>query len=163
MRRRFLVLLTTAATLAACTTELAYRPQTPDGRTIEMQQAQSVAGTGWDMRDTLDYSLPRLHGKYDCVVTVRTGGDYPYRDLTFLAQLCDEKRHISHSRILTVPIYNDADNSLGHGIPFAEHDIAINDLQLDSAHTYTLRLAHRMRKECLPGIPDVSIRLMQAQ
>ncbi len=116
----------------------------------------------WGKSDTLTYCLPEVpdSGLYDFYVDVRTTAAFPYTGLkvgalTGTDSLSAERRDTADCRVQTpsgIP--------LGEGVTLICHEAPLFRLFLCPGQRTTVRLYHVMRKEDLPGVSDVGLKVV---
>ena len=117
--------------------------------------------TGWEKNDALEYSVSPMAD--DCTlseeVELRTNILYPFQGLTLvLEQEVLPRRYIRRDTI-NCSIADKEGKIKGEGTGIYTYGYQVADLQLARGDSLHIRLRHNMKREILPGIADVGIRL----
>ena len=138
--------------------------------------------TGWEKNDTLTFGVPPLaaDGLYAIDLGLRTTGLYPFMSITLVVEhdiiptettattadsldipasptLIRNSRAVPH--ILNCSLVDERGNTKGQGINYYQHDFHLADLTLHAGDSLRLLIRHDMKREILPGISDVGIRI----
>lgn len=126
---------------------------------------QQIAEEGWDKRDTLLFRIDTLlqEGDYDATLCLRTDAAYPYRNLSVKTVLTVRPRNASDARRMDFCIVNPDGTANGDGITFRSHEKDICTIHLAPGDSLTVKVAHNMRKETMPGVRDVGIKITRKQ
>lgn len=123
-----------------------------------------VGSYGWDKGDTLFFDIPpvKAAGSYSFSVGLRTNSNFPFMSLSLVVErlvnpggkvyvdtlkcrLADEKGHVS-----------------GHGISCYQYDFDIPAVGLHRGDSVRVGVRHIMRRETLPGISDIGLKVTSA-
>lgn len=125
---------------------------------------KQIPATVWEKFDTLTFCLPEVpdSGLYDFYVDVRTTAAFPYTGLKIAAltgtdSLAVERRDTADCRVQTL-----SGIPSGEGITLICHEAPLYRLTLCPGQRATVRLYHIMRREDLPGVSDVGLRVVPA-
>lgn len=123
---------------------------------------------GWYTSDRLAFDVPPLSaGTYRVSIGLRATVGYPYRNLA----LCMEttvlprgwkkgERPAPDSRTVTCTVNDERGNMTGHtGVSLSETLTPAGTLTVGEGDSLHIELRHIMRRELLPGITDVGLRL----
>ena len=107
---------------------------------------------GWWERDTI-YLRPdtiALAGTYRCDLNIRTTSVYPYRNFSVIAHINGRKeRHTLHFDIAN------------NGTAYTEQQATLGLLTLQRGDSVIVAVKQNMRRETMPGIAGVGLRLMK--
>lgn len=120
--------------------------------------SHSLPGSEWDMRDTLIYSIDTLRLKHPLHLTaeIRATKQYPY---SFLGIIVEQKWNTGSSLRDTLQIDMDKKTDTQHmSIYLKSFDSPAVTLS-SKANKGQIRVYHFMKREILPGITDVGIRI----
>ena len=128
----------------------------------------SVEAQGWDSRDTVTFELPIVEETKEgvvCHVHLRTTADYPY-ELLHLTALLDTlpaqaRPVILHTYAISDTIYNQEGRLSGSGIIYREKAFQLPPFRLEPHRQYRFRFTHKTRRNPIPGIADIGIKLTQ--
>lgn len=148
VRKQGLPALLFALLLAAC-----------DGHT-RFHSFQPMADEGWSRTDTLTFSLPPAdaEGDYQLLVGMRYGKDFPYEGIwmtveTELPPSPSVRRDTVYFRM------NMPEEARSRGIMYVQQEMPVAVVHLRQAQQCRIRLRHIMRREVMPDISDIGLRL----
>lgn len=126
--------------------------------------------SGWEKNDTLSFEVSPLaeSGLYQQSLGLRITGDYPFMSLTLIV-----KQSIFHNKKKILPeCKTDTVNcqlidkngvSKGQGISYFQFNMPINTYQMHQGDSIHIAIQHDMKREILPGISDVGIKISKAE
>lgn len=160
MRRPFYTLLTigialVASLLSSCQDRLVY------DRYVHTPIA------GWEKNDTLSFEIPPLaaSGHYQEHLGLRITGAYPFMGLTLIVEQTiypdKEKKWEKTEKVDTVQCDLIDKNGVtrGQGISYYQYDFPINVYRLSEKDSIHVTVRHDMKREILPGISDIGLKL----
>ena len=117
--------------------------------------------TGWERNDTLRFQIGALSQTADYAeeVGLRINSDYPF---TMLQLIFEQELLPSHQvRIDTLDctLVDQRGNMLGQGVINYQYRFPLATLPLEEGDRLQIVVRHNMKREILPGISDVGIRL----
>lgn len=123
---------------------------------------RSTPVDGWENADTLIFPIDSLpaDGRYALTVGVRTSSAYPY-PFRMLA-LSIEARFLSQTRYadtLYCSLTDHEGDVSGKGVSVYQYTFPVDTFQLHRGARGTITIHHIMRRNLLPGVSDVGIRL----
>ena len=102
-------------------------------------------------------------------VGLRINSLYPFMGLSLIVQQTtlhrqEEKgnvmrNHITRTDTLNCNLIDQRGNTKGKGINFYQYDFHLTDLSLNDGDSLCIAIHHNMKREILPGIVDVGIKL----
>ena len=112
----------------------------------------------WDRRDTVSFTIPAADSDMDVKMTLslRHTPAYGYDEVSLRAIVADSAK--SAWRDVVIKAKPDGKEAL-QGAVYTECSSAPMTLHLKAGVPYTVRVAHRMRKNPLDGIASVSVAL----
>lgn len=117
--------------------------------------------SGWERNDTLKFSVPVLTsaGGYREDVSMRLNSEYPFTGLTLIVDqtVFPGRRHVSDT--LNCSVVDMEGNVKGRGIGFYEYDFPLTHLRLNAGDSLQINVRHNMKREILPGIADIGIKV----
>lgn len=151
--RTLAIVLAVAAT-ASCRRQLAYHTYRP------------TPTEGWEQGDTLHFHIDTLRhaGRYAMSIGVRTSAStpYPFQSLFLVVR---EHWH-APERITCDTIecrLTDSEGDLtGTGVSIYQAEQPLHTLELGDSASADISITHIMRRELLPGITDVGLKLERA-
>ena len=137
----------------ACTGEVAYHHYVP------------VAEEGWDKEDTLILKTDTLYetATYSVEVNLRTTAEYPYKQVMLMVE--EKVLPNKAKRVFPVTFQIASDEGLRNGekLLYYELDRQLALQQLSQGDSLQFRIYHKMRRQVLPGIKDVGIKIEKVQ
>lgn len=146
------VILLMLAMLCGCQQQVAYH------------QFRHIFEPGWDKTDTLHFDISPLKsgGHYRLDAELRTNKDYPFQQLTIQI---DQTIYPSQERfhdVIDCDLISEEGGIEGDGISFFQYQFSIRDLSLHQGDSIHVSLTHNMKREIMPGVADVGLRLSLA-
>lgn len=116
---------------------------------------------GWDKSDTLCFNVPPLlqGGLYRQEVGLRVNSSFPFTGITLVVDQTVEPGHRLYSDTLRCRLTDNRGNTLGQGVSYYQFDFPVSDLHLETGDSLHVCVRHIMKREILPGVADVGIRL----
>lgn len=133
-------------------------------RQIAYHAFRHVYDPGWDKTDTLHFDIKPLStdGSYRLDTELRTDKDYPFRKLMIEV---DQTVYPSKERfhdVINCELISENGAISGDGISYFQYRFHVRDLSLHQGDSIHLSLTHNMKREIMPGISDVGVRLSRA-
>ena len=149
--RAFLIALAfmTLAGLSSCDESLAY------------SHYEHTQLAGWEKSDTLYFNTPRItrKGRYRIELGLRTTGDYPFTSLTLNIEQCVFPQKSTKSHSIKCQLMEENGVTKGQGVSIYQYAFPVTDIDLNEGDSVEIRIRHDMKRETLPGIADVGIKL----
>ena len=157
-----------AATTAAIITSCKLRTSYSEYRHTPLE--------GWEKNDTLFYDVQpaRQAGRYVQMLGIRIDDSFPYTSLSLIVeQSIIHKRksgtdsplsyRTSYYKTDTVRChFTDSQGRLsGPGINLHQYDFPIGTIDLRPGDSLHIKVRHTMKREIMPGVADVGIRIEQ--
>ena len=139
--------------LTACTGEVAYH------------HYEHVAEEGWDKEDTLILKTDTLYetATYSVEVNLRTTAEYPYKQLMLMVEEKLLPNKAKRVFPVTFQIASDEGERNGEKLLYYELEKQLAMQQLSQGDSLQFRIYHKMRRQTLPGIKDVGIKIEKVQ
>lgn len=131
-------------------------------------QFRTVSPEGLLDRDTLHFTVDSLpaDGTYTTYLCLRTNTEYPYRNVSFLvAQTVISKGTASKTRqrqAITSTVYSETNKSLWTGTARYSAELPVTTSRLHQGDSLVIDVRHNMRRETMPGITDIGIKVVKA-
>lgn len=140
---------------------------------------QPLSQDGWDRHDKVTFSVDTIlqPGSYITFLCLRTTSEYPYRN--FAATISQTVKHKdsktdSKGKPLTPPttLYRKAlgteiiaedGTAEGTGVTFYTQEIPVFKTNLTQQDAVQIDVKHDMRREIMPGIADIGIKLVREE
>ena len=144
-----MIAFTTLAGLSSCDESLSY------------SHYEHTQLAGWEKSDTLYFYTPRMNqnGRYRIELGLRTTGDYPFTSLTLsIEQRIFPAKTIKNYSI-KCQLMEENGITKGQGVSVYQFAFPVADVDLNEGDSVQISIRHDMKREILPGISDVGIKL----
>ena len=122
---------------------------------------EHVAAEGWEATDTLHFFTPAMKqgGEYPIQVGVSIESNYPFRNLSVI--VAHRKRPAGPWSLDTLMCHfmDEKDRPLGAGTSLSQQLFPLTTLQVHEGDSLEFAIFHNMRRETLPGVNSVGIRI----
>ncbi len=144
-----IALLTVAATLVSCNRKTVY------------DRYGHTPITGWEKNDTLSFYVSPMAegGNYAEELGLRINGAYPFMDLCLVVEQRILPGNLTLRDTVNCQLADNNGQMKGHGISFYQYNIPITELKLSKGDSLQVFIRHNMKREILPGISDVGVKL----
>ena len=117
--------------------------------------------SGWEKNDTLNYLVPsaKLRAVAQRDVEVRISGDYPFRNLFLMVEQTTYPSNIRRRDTLNCELVTPDGSYKTRGVTFYQYRFPLTDISINEGDSLCIRIRHNMKREILPGIADIGIRL----
>lgn len=117
--------------------------------------------SGWERNDTLTFLTDTLpaSGTYQEEVGIRISGAYPFMSISLIVEQTVLPLRQTFIDTLNCNLIDDHGNALGTGISSYQYLFPLRSIRLSSGHSLQVSIRHDMKREILPGVSDVGIRL----
>ena len=118
---------------------------------------------GWEKNDTLFFKVDSIpqDGEYAQNLGLRINNSYPFISLTLVVE---QRTSISKQTKKDTVVCSFVDKNgsrKGHGTDSYQYNYHISTIALRKGDKVTISVRHDMKREILPGISDVGIRIRQ--
>ena len=116
---------------------------------------------GWEKNDTLRYEVPPLEkgGEYQTYVGLRLNGAYPFRKL-YLIMEQDVYPGLQHrTDTICFNVTSLEGRFVGNGISYYQYTLPVSTEYFSEKDSVHITIRHAMKRDILPGISDIGIRL----
>lgn len=137
--------------------------------TLVYDQYAHTPIAGWEKNDTLSFEVAPMTNKgyYKEEVGLRINGAYPFMGLTLIVYQTiypnQEKGKEKIEKVDTVQCHlmDQNGHSKGQGISYYQYNFPINIYQLDEGDSIHIAIRHDMKREILPGISDIGLKIQR--
>jgi gliding motility-associated lipoprotein GldH len=116
---------------------------------------------GWEKNDTLFFNIPSVTeaGTYRQELGLRITGTYPFMSLRLVVEqeIWPNKRIVRDT--LDCSLINEKGTPKGQGISYFQYNMPVNNLTLQEGDSLHICVKHDMKREILPGISDIGIKM----
>lgn len=131
---------------------------------------ERIADEGWDVRDTVAFQIDSImqDGSYNSAVCIRTNAQYPYRNLSLMVYQTIFHKNDSlptftkgRTILATIPVEIKQEDGIatGQGVTYFTYEVPYMTSSLQQGDSLSIVVRHHMRREVLPGITDIGIKL----
>lgn len=130
---------------------------------------QELPLAGWEKVDRVSFNIPSMTttGIYDVEMGLRTTGDYPFMNLSLIVEpqviRSNGNQTMLSPVVMRCKLVDIHGHTHGQGINYYQHDFHVTTLQLHTGDSLILTIHHDMKREVLPGLSDMGIRLTRRQ
>lgn len=116
---------------------------------------------GWNKADSLHFDILPVDttGTYNMEGGLRINGAFPFMSITLIVSTTIPNRHITQNDTIICPTINKTGKPVGQGVNFYQTRFPIKELQLEKGDSLHVTIRHNMRREELPGVINVGIKL----
>lgn len=144
-----IAILTVATALLSCNRKTVYDRYEP------------TPLAGWEKNDTLSFYISPVDegGVYKEEVGLRINGTYPFTGLCLIVEQTVLPISVTRSDTLNCRLISDNGKVKGRGVSCYQYKFHLTNITLCKGDSMHIRVRHNMKREILPGISDVGIRL----
>lgn len=139
-----------AATLfAACSTDTVY------------DSYAHTSVSGWEKNDTLTFNIKPLAfaGTYSQYVGLRMTTAFPFTSISLIV----EQQILPKGKLITdtikCPITDIRGNFLGDGVSSYQYEFPLREVSLHRGDSLHVSIRHNMKREILPGVSDIGLKM----
>ena len=118
--------------------------------------------SGWEKNDTLCYNVPPLidSGSFEQIIGIRINRYYPF---TSLSLIIDQHIHpgFRHHLDTLECVFRGKKNLRGEGVSYTQYDFPLRQMDLRRGDSLDITIRHAMKREILPGISDVGLKIVK--
>jgi len=117
--------------------------------------------SGWEKNDTLVFTTDTIaiDGTYSEEIGIRINGTYPFLQLNLVVEHLVMPAMTVKSDTLSCRLIDETGNALGNGVSNYQYLIPLTSLTLKKGDRLRIAIRHDMKREILPGISDIGLRL----
>ena len=122
---------------------------------------ESTPIEGWERSDTLhfDQIIVKASTNYKEEIGLRINDDFPFQSLFLVVEQVINPRNQIRIDTLSCRLIDKNGMVKGRGLSYYQYNFHLTTLQLNAGDTLNVRVRHHMKREILPGIANVGIRL----
>ena len=116
---------------------------------------------GWEKNDTLNFVVPsaKLRAVAQRDVELRISGEYPFRNLFLMVEQTTYPSGIRRRDTLNCELVNPDGSYKTRGVTLYQYRFPLTDISINEGDSLCIRIRHDMKREILPGIADIGVRL----
>lgn len=122
---------------------------------------KNTALSGWEKNDTLFFSISpvEMPGKYNEEIGLRINGDYPFTGVTLIIEQTVIPDGGTRCDTLKCALTDSKGRVSGHGISYYQYMFPLACIDLARGDSLQVSVRHVMKREILPGIANIGLRL----
>ena len=122
---------------------------------------QEASSSGWEKNDPLSFHVPPIKetGNYVEEVGLRINGSFPFQNLNLIIEQTRKNTGERLCDTLVCKLINKQGYPEGRGISEYQYTFPLKTLQLEKGDSLYIEIRHDMKREILPGITDIGIKL----
>ncbi len=116
---------------------------------------------GWEKNDTLRYDVQPLKkgGEHQITVALRLNGAYPFRKLYLIMEQDIYPRLQYKTDTICFDVTSKEGRFTGNGISYYQYTVPVGREQFMENDSIHITIRHAMKRDILPGISDIGIKL----
>lgn len=116
---------------------------------------------GWEKNDTLTFAIDsvRQSGEYVEEIGVRINGLYPFTSLSLFVQQTVLPSGKTYDMTLNCRFTDRKGKNKGNGISYYQYSFPMKAIQLETGDSLRVAIRHNMKREILPGVSDIGLKL----
>lgn len=120
--------------------------------------------SGWERNDTLLFAVaPATESAVvQREVELRISGEFPFQRLTLVVEQTTLPANVFRRDTVSCDLIDQGGNVLGDGITLFQYRFALPDASVDEGDSLRIAIRHNMKRETLPGVSDVGLKLTVA-
>ena len=126
---------------------------------------------GWEKNDTLSFEVPPMWegGHYKESLGLRITGAFPFTGLTLIVNQTIYPKNKKGNwvektdTVLCRLIDKNGSATQGQGISYYQYNFPINIYQMNEGDSIHIAIRHDMKREILPGVSDVGVKITKMQ
>ena len=128
---------------------------------VAYHEFRHIYEPGWDKSDTIHFETRALSagGSYRLDAELRTDKNYPFQKLTIEIEQTVYPSKEKYHDVIDCDLISEEGVIEGDGISYFQYQFHVRDLSLHQGDSVHICLTHNMKREIMPGITDVGIRL----
>jgi gliding motility-associated lipoprotein GldH len=120
---------------------------------------------GWEKNDTLIFEVPPVTatGLYRANMGLRINGAFPFMSLCLVVEQTIYPSHRVITDTLNYHLINKNGTSQGQGLSYYQYSFPITELTLNKGDSIHICIRHNMKRDILPGISDIGVKISKYQ
>lgn len=116
---------------------------------------------GWEKNDTISFGISPVKeaGHYLEELGLRINDDFPFQGLCLVVHQTVLPSGYHHSDTLNCTLIDKDGRVKGSGIKHYQYNFHVNTIRLSEGDSLHILVKHNMKREIMPGITDIGIRV----
>jgi gliding motility-associated lipoprotein GldH len=126
---------------------------------------EDVPESGWEKNDLVSFDLDKQtsDATYQEELALRINSKYPFMRLTLIVEQTIYPASHTITDTLNCNLIDERGNAIAKGISQHQYLFPLKNLQLQRADSVHLSVHHNMKREILPGITSIGIKLSKKE
>lgn len=122
---------------------------------------EPVSVEGWERSDTVVFEdiVIKTTADYKEEIGLRINDAFPYLNLFLVVDQEIRPGNILRRDTINCSLMDNEGNIKGNGLSFYQYSFPLTALRLNSGDTLNIRVRHNMRREILPGIANIGMKI----
>ena len=121
--------------------------------------------TGWDKNDTLTCVIGPVSasGRYTEEIGLRISGEYPFMSLNLIIEQRNKSKQLLRVDTLACSLVDEQGHVQGRGVSQFQFTFPLSAMDLQEDEQLYVKVRHDMKRDILPGISDVGLRVVRSR
>ena len=152
-RNRLIIVLELVAVVLLCCS--------CDNNKTAYNNYEPITVEGWERSDTVVFEniVIKTTADYKEEIGLRINDAFPYLNLFLVVDQEIRPGHIFRRDTISCSLMDNEGNVKGDGLSYYQYSFPLTTLRLNSGDTLGIRVRHNMRREILPGIADIGMKI----
>lgn len=117
--------------------------------------------SGWDKTEPVTFDIDSLdaEGDYQMTLMLRISDKYPFRNLQLVVRQQNFPSGVEEVDTVECAVTDEHGNLLGRGVSYYQYEHPVKTLHYHASDSMHIEIHHIMKREILPGIADVGVRV----
>ena len=122
---------------------------------------EPISVVGWERSDTVVFEniIIKTTADYKEEIGLRINDAFPYLSLFLVVDQEIRPGNIFRRDTISCRLMDKEGNIKGRGLSFYQYNFPLTALRLNSGDTLNIRVRHNMRREVLPGIANIGMKI----
>ena len=116
---------------------------------------------GWEKNDTLVFCVPAIKQRavIQREVELRISGEFPFQNIYLIVEYTTQPSHISRRDTVNCSLITKQGKILGDGLSLYHYRFHLPDISVNEDDSLQVCIRHNMKREILPGVAGVGLKL----
>lgn len=116
---------------------------------------------GWEKNDTLTFDIPPLEASsdYDQSVALRMTSEFPFTSISLIVEQHVVPGNKVYTDTLKCRITDERGNFLGSGVSIYQYEYPLRGIALRRGDSIHVSVRHNMKREIIPGVSDIGLKI----
>ena len=121
--------------------------------------------SGWDKNDTLTFVIGPVSAsdRYMEELGLRISGEYPFMGLDLIIEQRNKSKQLLRVDTLACNLVNEHGRVKGRGVSQFQYTFPLAAMDLQEDEQLYVKVRHDMKRDILPGISDIGLRVVRSR